>query len=374
MKKFQAGVYIRQTSYSSFQPNPVNRSWQIDDPEIINLLGKADRLLGTLNAYARLLPQMELYQGMHILKEATLSSRIEGTETNMQEGLVPKENVQPGRVQDWIEVHNYSKALHYAIDQLNALPISTRLIQSAHQILMEGVRGQHKQPGEYRRSQNWIGGATLADAIYVPPAHTAIPELMSDLEQFIHRDDIMIPELIRIAIVHFQFETIHPFLDGNGRIGRLLIPLYLVEKKLLERPILYLSEFLEKNRMLYYDNLTRVRESNVIRQWFRFFLVGIIETATDGLQTLDRIKSLHDEIDQQLYSLKTRAEPGKKVMEYLWQHPMIDAAKVVELTGLTYATAYRLIRDLEQLRILEEITGAKRGRTYLFRRYFEFFN
>ncbi len=373
MKDFKSGQYVNQGFYKSFQPELINRHWHIDDIDIIHLLGQADRLLGGLNTYAKRLPGLDLYLGMHILKESTQSTKIEGTQTNIQEALFEAEDIDEADKSDWTEVNNYSRAMHWAMNELDTLPISSRLIRQTHKLLMDGVRGQHKQPGEYRTSQNWIGGATINDARFIPPVHTSIPDLMSDLENFIHNEEIRFPELLKIALIHYQFETIHPFLDGNGRTGRLLIPLYLVEKKILTYPILYLSAFLEKNKTLYYENLTRVREHNDITHWFKFFLVGIMETAQEGIDTLEHIIKLTVEIDMRLQSLGSRATNARKVMLYLYEKPLINAKKIAEVTKLTPASSYKLISDLERLNILNEITGGKRGRTYVFKRYLDFF-
>ncbi|MEO6132741.1 MAG: Fic family protein [Saprospiraceae bacterium] len=373
MKDFRSGTYINQGFYKSFQPNLINRVWHVEDLEILHLLGQADRIVGGLNTYARRLPDLELYLGMHILKESTQSSKIEGTQTNIQEALLDSVDIETKDVADWTEVNNYSRAMKWAINRLDKLPISSRLIRGAHKILLDGARGKHKQPGEFRKSQNWIGGATIKDARFVPPAHTNIHELMSDLEKFIHNEEILFPPLLKIALIHYQFETIHPFLDGNGRVGRLLIPLYLVEQNILATPILYLSDFLEKNKSLYYDNLTRVRESNDINHWFKFFLVGIIETAKEGIATLENIIELTLEINTNLQTLGSRAANARKIMAYLYERPLINAKIVSEVTGTSPATAYKLISDLERLNILNEITGGKRGRNYLFGRYLDFF-
>ncbi len=373
MKDFKSGHFVNQGFYKSFQPEMINRNWQIDNMDIIHLLGQADRLIGGLNTYAKRLPDLDLYLGMHVLKESTLSTKIEGTQTNIEEAILNEEEVDDVHMNDWTEVNNYSRAMHWAINELDTLPISSRLIRQIHKLLMEGARGQHKQPGSYRTSQNWIGGASISDARFIPPVHTSIPDLMSDLEKFIHNEEIRFPELLKIALIHYQFETIHPFLDGNGRTGRLLIPLYLVEKKILAQPILYLSAFLEKNKSLYYDNLTRVREGNDITHWFKFFLVGIMETAQEGIDTLEKIIILTEEIERSLQSLGSRATNARKVMIYLYEKPMINAKKIAEVTQLTPASSYKLISDLERLNILKEITGGKRSRSYVFKRYLDFF-
>lgn len=373
MRRFQSGKWVREGSYRAFQPAPINRQWTLDDMEVQSLLSQADRHLGRLDMFSEYVPNVDLFIHLHVLKEATQSSRIEGTRTRIDEALMEREDVPVERRDDWEEVQNYVHAMNHSISSLAGLPISTRLIRSTHNVLMQGVRGQHKQPGEFRTSQNWIGGATIRDAIFVPPIHTDIHGLMSDLEEFIHNDSIQLPDLLKIALVHYQFETIHPFLDGNGRIGRILIPIYLVDKTILKRPVLYLSDFFERNRTLYYDNLMRVRQKNDIAQWFKFFLVGIIETAKSGKETFDAILRLQREVDEQLQSLGSRAANAAKVLNALYQQPFIDAEGVRRACGLSMPSSYKLISELEKLDILKEITGAQRNRMYLFERYLRLF-
>ncbi len=373
MKKFKSGQSVQQSNYKSFQPNTLNRAWHLDDMELVQLLGQADRAVGRLDMYSEYIPNIDLFIRMHVLKEATQSSKIEGTQTNMEEALQNKEDIALEKRDDWEEVQNYISAMNDAIEQLQQLPFATRLICKTHKILMQGVRGKHKLPGEFRKSQNWIGGATITDATFIPPAHHTINDLMSDLEKFVHNEDAYFPELLKIALVHYQFETIHPFLDGNGRVGRLLITLYLVDKGILKKPILYLSDFFERNRQLYYDNLMNVRTKNDLKQWFKFFLVGVIETAKNSSNTFDQILKLQQQVDQKIQTLGSRTAKAQKVVNYLYQHPLINAKTTAEVTGLLVASAYKLIADLEQLGILIEITGKKRSKSYLFREYLDLF-
>ncbi len=341
--------------------------------ELLSLLSKADRQLGRLDMYSEYIPNIDLFISMHVLKEATQSSKIEGTETNIEEALLNKEDLNEGRRDDWEEVQNYISALNSAISSLEKLPFSSRLIKETHKILLQGVRGKHKLPGEFRTSQNWIGGASINDAIFVPPIQSTINEYMNDLEKFAHNEESYFPELLKIALIHYQFETIHPFLDGNGRVGRLMITLYLVEKGILKKPILYLSDFFERNRTLYYDNLTRVREKNDVIQWFKFFLVGVIETAKNGISTFDSILKLQKEVDSKIQTLGSRANNANVLLNYLYQHPIIEAQKAKEVTGLSLPSVYKLLEELENLKIINEITGSKRGKLYLFRDYTRLF-
>jgi len=373
MKNFQAGQLVQQAHYKSFQPTPINRKWAIDDMELLQLLGQADRELGRLDMYSEYIPNIDLFIRMHVLKEASQSSKIEGTQTTMEEALLEKEDVAPEKRDDWEEVQNYVAAMNRAVDGLKSLPFSARLIRETHKTLMQGVRGKHKQPGEFRHSQNWIGGASINDAVFIPPSHETVGELISDIEKFVHNEQEYFPELLKAALVHYQFETIHPFLDGNGRVGRLLITLYLVSRGILKQPVLYLSDFFERNRQLYYDNLMRVREKNDLLQWFKFFLVGVTETARSSTTTFDNILKLQKQVETQLQTLGSRTANAQKVMYYLYQRPMIDAAKVVEAAGVSLASAYRIISDLERFGILKEVTGAKRGKMYVFDAYLKLF-
>ena len=374
MKNFKSGTYINQGSYKSFQPELISGKWVIDNMEVLSLLSQADRQLGRLDMYSEYIPNIDLFISMHVLKEATQSSKIEGTKTNIEEALLNREDISEEKRDDWEEIQNYIAALNKAIEKLNEIPFSSRLIRQTHEILLSGVRGKRKLPGEFRSSQNWIGGASISDATFIPPIHTTINEYMGDLEKFAHDNEHYFPELLKIALIHYQFETIHPFLDGNGRVGRLMITLYLVEKGLLKKPILYLSDFFEKNRTLYYDNLMKVREKQDINQWFKFFLVGVIETAKNSISTFDKILKLQKDIETRIQGLGSRSVSANTVVKQLYQHPVIQARKVQEITGLSMPTAYKIIEVLEELKVLKEVTGAKRGKLYFFKEYIDLFS
>ncbi len=364
---------MSQPEYKSFMPAKINLEWFIDQPELQTLLEEANLKLGELNAYSRHVPDVDTFIRMHVIKEATQSSRIEGTQTEITEAARSEKTIAPEKRDDWREVQNYIRAMDEAIVSLEKLPLSSRLLREAHRVLMQGVRGQHKMPGEFRKSQNWIGGATIKDAVYIPPHPNDVPVLMSDLEQFLHNKDIHVPHLIRIAIAHYQFEAIHPFLDGNGRIGRLLITLYLVSNKLIDRPLLYLSSFFGKNRNLYYDNLNRVRSRNELAQWIKFFLVGMSDTAQLAVSTLQEILNLYNNLNEKIITLGKRLPVAKKLLHYLFKFPTITSGDIVDEMEITKPTANAILNEFIKLNILTEKTGFKRNRIFVFETYLNLF-
>lgn len=374
IKDFKAGRWAQQYNYKSFSPSKINIEWIISNPQINQLLEEANLKLGELNALSTIVPDVDLFIKMHILKEAVNSNKIEGTRTNIEEAALQERDIEPEKKNDWEEVQNYVKAMNDAIDKLNKLPISIRLIKHVHKILLASVRGHHKRPGEFRESQNWIGGATIQDAFFVPPHQNELNELLSDLEKFINNAQIKIPHLIRVAIIHYQFETIHPFLDGNGRVGRLLITLYLVSNGLLSKPTLYLSDFFEKNRQLYYDNLSNVHLKNQLEQWIKFFLIAVIETSKNSIETFNKILVLRKIIEEErILSLNKKIPLAKRFLNYLYSQPVVALQDVIDELKVTKPTANAIITDFVELEILKETTGKKRNRIYTFEQYIDLF-
>jgi Fic family protein len=375
LKDFKSGTYTQQRQYKSFTPSQINHSWVWSNPRINTLLEEANHRLGALDAFSRQLPDVDYFIRMHVIKEATTSSRIEGTKTSIEEALLAENEIGPERRDDWMEVQNYVAAMNHAVNCLHKVPISTRLLKETHKILLHGGRGSTKMPGEYRRSQNWIGGSSLKDAVFVPPSHEEIDSLMGDLEKFLHNDTIDVPHLIRIAIGHYQFETIHPFLDGNGRVGRLLITLYLVSNGLLAKPTLYLSEYFDKHRSLYYDNLSAARIRNDLERWVMFFLVGVTETCTKGIGTFEKIQKLREDVEgRRIVRLGKRLPKAKTLVMALYRNPRVTAADVSAILSVTPKTANELIQNLVDLDILAESTGNKRNRVFTFTEYVKLFS
>ncbi|MES1218870.1 MAG: Fic family protein [Bacteroidota bacterium] len=374
LKDYKAGNFTKQYGYRSFNPALINKEWNITTPEINTLLEEANLRIGELNAFSTFVPDVDVFIRMHIVKEATQSSRIEGTRTKMDEAILGAKDISPEQKDDWQEVQNYIEAMNHSIKNLKKLPLSSRLIRDAHKILLQGVRGKNKLPGEFRASQNWIGGATINDAVFVPPHHLLIPDCISDLEKFLNNDDIQVPHLIRIGIAHYQFEAIHPFLDGNGRIGRLLITLYLINQKMLNKPTLYLSDFIEKNRQHYYNNLMAVSLNGKMEQWLKFFLVGIIETAKNAIETFTKIISLRDRIEKEtIIPLGKRLPNAKLLLMFLYSKPVVTVSDVMNDLAITKQTANTLIKDFHNLGILKEQTGYKRNRIFIFEEYLRLF-
>jgi Fic family protein len=374
LKDYVSGSYVEQYEYRSFQPTLVRQEWIFSDPALLTLLSEADRAIGELNAFAQLIPDVDFFIRMHVAKEATQSSRIEGTQTNIEEAFYEERDIVPEQRDDWQEVQNYIHAINQAIEQLKALPLSNRLLRDTHHRLMQSVRGKDKMPGEFRESQNWIG-VSLKNAVFVPPHHDSVPDLMSDLELFLHDEVNHVPHLIKIAIAHYQFETIHPFLDGNGRLGRLMVALYFASAGLLVKPALYLSDYFERNKTEYVDRLMAVRHGNHLDQWLVFFLHGVRETAQRSIGVFRSILALKEQIERQaIPHLSTRKQPNAQaLMRLLYQQPIVDVKHVSSALKLNTNTTNSLVADFVQHGILREITGQRRNRLFAFDQYLQIF-
>lgn len=374
IEQFQAGHFEQGIGYQYFVPNKINDEWIWTSPIINQLLEKAAIKLGELNSYSRLVPNIDLFIKLHVTKEAVVSSRIEGTQTQMDEALLPEEEIRPERRNDWKEVNNYINAIDNAILNLDKLPISSRLIKATHKVLLDSVRGEYKLPGTYRTSQNWIGGNSLADAKYIPPHFDLLGDLMGDLETFINDENLAVPALIKIAIVHYQFETIHPFLDGNGRIGRLLITLFLVNQKILDKPLLYISTYFEKNKELYYDNLHNTRVKNDMLQWIKYFLVGIEQTATVAVDTLSNVISFKSQVEETIrLNYGRRSNTALILLNHLLKNPFVMIDDVSNICEVTYKAANDLVKKMCDDKFLSEVTGQSRNRIFAFGQYLNLF-
>ncbi len=374
IEEFKAGVYKTQYQYKSFSPTFINQTFTWEDAKINVLLESAMKVLGELNAFTKIIPDVDIFIQMHIAKEANTSSKIEGTKTEIDEVLLDKEYLEPEKKDDWQEVRNYIEAINFAIKELETLPLCNRLIRQTHEILLQSVRGEKKIPGEFRKSQNWIGGTNLNNAYFIPPHHSEVAELMDDLEKFLNNDEILVPHLVKIAIAHYQFETIHPFLDGNGRVGRLLITLYLVSNKILDKPSLYLSDYIERHKTLYYDKLTFVREKNDLKGWIEFFLEAIIETSKSSITSFKKVLELKNRMEQEILTFGKKAQNAKKLIDTLYKQPLVTVSDIVEELELSKPTINNLVKDFENKGILKEITGHKRNKIYVFDEYLKIYS
>lgn len=361
-----------EMAYLSFKPADLPPSPPIEiDTEMLTLLVKAHAQLSLLEGLSKRIPNINLFVSMYVRKEALLSSQIEGTQATLEDVLDPllDENIN----RNVADVINYIKATKFAVNRLNTLPLCNRLIKETHAVLMEGVRGQEKSPGEFRYSQNWIGGqgSTLKNARYIPPNPQDMIEGMSELEKYMNVDEDNLDHLIRIALIHYQFETLHPFLDGNGRVGRLLITLYLLEKKLLSTPALYISYFLKRNRIEYYDRMSEVRRNGNYEQWVKFFLQAVYESAEDAIEAIDQLTALHEKNEQVIkshYSARTLSN-AMKLFSYLEENPIIEIRKTAEAIGLAYNTTSKFVGDFVALNILEQTDKTGKTRVFSYNSY-----
>ena len=374
LEEYKSGEYVKIDDYKAFIPSKINYNWGWDDTKLDKLLAEANRQIGELNAYSLLIPNVDLYIKMHIKIEANKSSRIEGTRTTIEEDLLDVTDINPEKRDDWEEVQNYVKATNYGVERIkNGFPVCTRLIRELHKILMQGVRGEHKTPGEFRTAQNWIGGSMPSNAVYVPPPHTEIAECLTDFEKFINNEEIDTPDLIKIAILHYQFESIHPFLDGNGRIGRLLIPLYIQSKGMLDKSCLYISDYIERNKDTYYDMLTRVRNNNDMIAWIKFFLEAVIETSKTAKEKFRSVVELTMEMDKVIMDLPVKPENAKKVLDVLYDEPIVSRKKILELIDIKPTTLNVCINALKEKNIIIETTGYSRNQVFAFQKYMDLF-
>ena len=368
-----AGIYVDnlngEAMYQSFKPNPLPPIPEIEmDGEIVKLLVDANKQLVKLDTASQLISNADLFISMYVRKEALISSQIEGTQCTLDDVLDPE--VEANANLDVSDVINYVKATQYALKRLERLPLCCRLIREIHEVLMENVRGQDKTPGEFRHSQNWIGPAncSLKDARYIPPNVEDMQTAMSDLEKYIN-ENVDYDPLIRAALIHYQFETIHPFLDGNGRIGRLLILLYLMEQRLIEKPVIYISYFLKKNQIEYYDRISEVRRTGNFEQWIRFFLEAVSKAASDSLEAIRQLSVLHDTNVEKLPKTTRSKDNLRAVFDYIEQYPIIDIKRTAKELEVSYNTVAAAVRKLVELGILQETTNAARNRVFAYEEY-----
>lgn len=367
----RAGEYISNLSgeaeYKSFRPTPLPVEINIDT-EMLSLLTDATKSLATLDTLSSYIPNMELFVSMYVRKEALLSSQIEGTQATLEDVLDPL--IEKNANQNVSDVVNYIKATEFALNRMKTLPLCNRLIKETHEVLMNNVRGQEKNPGEFRCSQNWIGaaGSTIKNARYIPPNPEDMKEAMSDLEKYINSDDEL-DFLIQAALIHYQFETIHPFLDGNGRVGRLLITLFLMDKKRLNAPALYISYYLKNNRIEYYDRMSEVRNKDNYEQWIKFFLRAIKESSEDAVETINKLSALHDENIAIIEKMGRASKTAKILFDYLEKNPIIDIKKTADELTLAFSTVSASVKRMEECGILVQTNNATRNRVFAYEEY-----
>jgi Fic family protein len=358
-----------EAAYKSFMPSPLPPNPPVEtDGEAVKLLVMANKQLALLDGLASRIPSVSLFVSMYVRKEALLSSQIEGTQATLEDILDPLIDKNANR--DVADVINYIRATEFAIARLRKLPLCNRLIKETHAVLMEGVRGQEKNPGEFRHSQNWIGsqGCTLKNARYIPPMPEDMTEALSDFEKYINSDDDL-DVLIQAALIHYQFETIHPFLDGNGRVGRLLITLFFMEKGVLTTPALYISYFLKKNRVEYYDRMTEARSRGDYEQWVKFFLRAVCESAADAAGTIDKLTALHDKNVKIITNMGRAAKSAMRVFACLEENPIIEIQKTAAALKMTFNTISGAVSRLSEAGILVQNAGASRNRTFAYEEY-----
>jgi len=367
----KSGEYISNLSgeamYKSFRPAPLPPVIDMDN-EMVSLLTGATKALATLDTLSLYISNMNLFISMYVRKEALLSSQIEGTQATLEDVLDPL--IEKNANQNVVDVVNYIKATEFALERMNTLPLCNRLIKETHEVLMSGVRGQEKNPGEFRTSQNWIGaaGSSLKNARYIPPNPEDMINAMSDLEKYINSDDSL-DLLIQAALLHYQFETIHPFLDGNGRVGRLLITLFLIEKKVLNSPALYISYYLKKNRIEYYDRMSEVRNKDNYEQWIKFFLNAIKESADESVETIKKLSELHNANINKIDAMGRASKNARAVFDYLEQNPIIDIGKTAEALNLAFSTVSLAVNRLVDAEILIQTNNANRNRVFAYEDY-----
>ena len=376
IERFKSGYYDNCGDYKAFHPSEICTTWTWSDSRLNYLLSEANKELGGLNTYSELIEDIDIYILMHLQVEANKSNKIEGTKTSVEDDLMDLEDVVPEKRDDVHEIQNYVRAMNYGVSRITVddFPFTTRLIRELHAILLDGVRGEHKTPGEFRTSQNFIGGSRPSNAFYVPPAVNALSGLLSDFDKFVNAND-NIPALIKTAIIHYQFETIHPFLDGNGRIGRLIVPLYLLAKGDLTKPCFYISDYFERNRVEYYNRLQSARVNDDLLGWICFFMEATIETARSA-----KMKFKGAVNQRNIYNEYLIGKPGgstaslQKIIAVMYKKPVINARSLSDLTGLSAPTVNKCLQILIDDGILTEVTGNKRNRVFALYDYINVFN
>ncbi len=374
----KSGKYIKQLSgdsaYRAFIPNLLTQKIPFElDNRLLKKLSEADLILGRLDGLTDQLPDPDFFILMYVKKEAASSSQIEGTQATFNDVLIHEAKIEDPAIPDDVkEITNYIEAMNYGVSRLDTLPLSLRLIRELHKILLTGTRGESKKPGEFRASQNWVGGRTIELASYVPPPPEEMQGLLDNFEKYLH-DKSDIPVLIKTALMHAHFEMIHPFLDGNGRIGRLLITFYLYHEKILRRPLLYISDYFKRFRQDYYDRLSGVSQKDKYKEWVKYFLDGVVTVSNDSILMTESIIERRNKDIEKIMSLGKAAKSGMKLLNYLYSNPVVTGNLVEEITGLSPSNARNLITRFEQIGVLDQIGQAKRGKKFHYKKYLELF-
>jgi len=374
-KDFKSGVYIDQVKYKSFRPEKINHEWSIDDDNIIVLLSKAERLLGELNAYVGLVPQTSFFIRLFLRKEAVASTHLSGNQANIFDSLQKPEKVETSKKTDWTDVYNYVNAMNSSFAEIKQEGLSNDVLKNAHLLILNSLREENKSPGVYRPNQAWVEGDDITDAEYIPPDPAEINDLMIDLDNFVKNQHYLLPHLIKIAIIHYQFLTIHPFSEANGRLARLLTALYLTHHEILQKPVLCLSDYFDKHKAIYHDTLMSVRQTNNLSKWIIFFLEAVIFSSEDSINIYKKTLEMRKKIVKtKIVKFGSKTKNANELLQLLFWQPIIETEDIISELKVCKNTALNLIYDFVYLGILVELTGFKRNRIYVFDKYVSLFN
>lgn len=374
LEDYKVGRYIRMEGYRSLILSKINYDWEWEDSKLSLLVAEANRLIGEISIYSKLLPNVDVYIKMLSRIEANSSNRIEGAKTTIEEELLGEDNIEEEKKEDLARAKRYIEAINHGAERIkDGGNVCTKLMKELHKILMQEEDIDHKLIGKVRNMQNWVGGDSIENAEYVPPPYTEIEECLADFEEFANNEEIDTPHIVKLAILHYQFETIHPFLGGNGKIGRMIIPFYMKSKGMLNKPCLYLSEYLEKNKDRYFEELMNVRDKNNIIDWIKFFLESVIQTAKLTEKRFEKLSKFYDEIENLALDLPVKPENAFRVINVLFEEPIIDRTKLGELAGVKEGTMRTIINSLTEMGVIDKINGNDKSKIIVFKEYMDIF-